>query len=220
MNEPARPPGIPEVVVETAPRSQRPVPWKLIGALSIALSAVFIAGMYAEAAWVDGGFHDELDEQELLNYRRMVEASVKPVPTEAFTPTISEAEFADEVIRLSNEERVKAGLTPLVKNELLTISAAAKLDEILNFGYWSHYNPAGEAPWAHITRAGYHYQLAGENLAISFKTPAGVVTGWMKSETHRKNLLTADYQDIGVAVHYGQFFRSENVLVSQHFGRR
>ncbi|MBK6089414.1 CAP domain-containing protein [Ruminococcus difficilis] len=36
----------------------------------------------------------------------------------------------------------------------------------------------------------------GENIAYGYATPAQVVNGWMNSEGHRKNILSAVYTKI------------------------
>jgi uncharacterized protein YkwD len=49
-----------------------------------------------------------------------------------------------------------------------------------------------------VDRAGYHYQETAENVARGQKTVSEVITGWMKSPGHKKNIL-GPYSEIGVA---------------------
>lgn len=50
-------------------------------------------------------------------------------------------------------------------------------------------------------RGGVSYRAAGENIAKGQRTPEQVVDGWMKSDGHRENLLSADFGRLGVGYH-------------------
>jgi uncharacterized protein YkwD len=49
-----------------------------------------------------------------------------------------------------------------------------------------------------MARAGYAYQRAGENVACGQRSVAEVMSGWMRSPGHRKNIL-GKYTEIGAA---------------------
>ena len=85
-------------------------------------------------------------------------------------------------------------------------------------GYWAHVSPIGTEPWYFITKSGYKYQHAGENLARDFSNPKDIVDAWMASPTHKQNLLDARYQDIGIAVMDGYINGVETTIVVQMFG--
>ena len=40
--------------------------------------------------------------------------------------------------------------------------------------------------------------MIGENVAAGQTTPAGVVSAWMNSPTHRANIIYPDFYDIGI----------------------
>ena len=122
------------------------------------------------------------------------------------------------LISLTNQERVAAGLNTLNTNSKLTVAAKAKAENMFEEQYWDHYGPNGETPWQFITAAGYAYVYAGENLAKGFRTSEGVVEAWMASPTHRDNILSENYQDIGIAVKTGVLLGKETTLVVQMFG--
>jgi uncharacterized protein YkwD len=42
---------------------------------------------------------------------------------------------------------------------------------------------------------------AGENIAVGQRSPASVVSAWMRSIPHRRNILDGDFRTIGVGVH-------------------
>ena len=97
-------------------------------------------------------------------------------------------EFREEVIRLTNKEREKAGLEPLVEDSTAMEYAQIRAEELLEL--FSHDRPNGEDGGMYS-----HYSF-GENIARGSKTPEAVVKGWMNSTGHRNTIL-ADYSDYG-----------------------
>ena len=118
----------------------------------------------------------------------------------------------------TNVQRQEAGLGPLTLNETLSVAAANKAADMFAKDYWAHNSPTGTTPWDFITGAGYHYSVAGENLAKNFSDSQGVVDAWMASPSHRVNLLKSSYRDIGFAVVNGTLNGEETTLVVQMFG--
>lgn len=104
------------------------------------------------------------------------------------------------VIEQTNAARAGASVGRLTHNLVLDQAAQAKLDDMERLGYFAHVGPEGEQAWDFIARSGYTYRAAGENLARGFTVADDVVGAWMRSPTHRANMLNAAYQDIGVAV--------------------
>lgn len=123
-----------------------------------------------------------------------------------------------QVIEQTNQERLKLGLVPLTLNSKLTQAAVAKGQDMFAQQYWAHISPTGTEPWAFITNAGYSYRVAGENLARDFLTTGDMVSAWMKSPTHRANIVNSRYQEIGIGVIDGVLEGHETTLVVQMFG--
>lgn len=92
------------------------------------------------------------------------------------------------VWQLVNDEREAAGLQPLVRDPLLDKSAQDKCADMVAKDYWSHDTPDGTEPWVFIKKYNV-YSTAGENLAYGFASAREVVSGWMTSEGHRKNII-------------------------------
>jgi len=125
-----------------------------------------------------------------------------------------------EVIRLTNIQRANNGLQALKTDAQLSAAAAQKASDMFAKNYWAHISPTGTQPWYFITQSGYIYRYAGENLARDFADPNSVVNAWMNSPTHRENLLSNRYSDIGVAVVDGNLSGHDTTLVVQMFGTR
>ncbi len=125
----------------------------------------------------------------------------------------------DEVVSKTNEERAKAGLPPLRKNDQLSQAALAKARNMFEENYWAHYSPSGKDPWGFIQGAGYRFSFAGENLARNFYNTPDVMAAWMASPTHKKNIMHEQYQDIGIGILEGTLNGEPTLLVVQEFGR-
>src|SRR3989338_2561170 len=126
----------------------------------------------------------------------------------------------EKILTLINLERQKAGLKPLVSSPELYQAAEGKATDMFAKNYWAHISPTGTTPWKFITDSGYQYIFAGENLAKSFDKSEDVVAAWIKSPTHRANILKPEYTEIGLAVKNGTLNGEETTLVVQELGAR
>lgn len=126
--------------------------------------------------------------------------------------------FANEVVDLTNKKRESSGLKALKENPLLSEIAAQKGRHMFEKNYWSHISPEGTVPWYFFQKLNYNYIYAGENLARDFYTSGAVVEAWVTSPSHRDNLLSKNYKEIGVAVVNGTLDNKETTLVVQMFG--
>ncbi|NCN03960.1 MAG: hypothetical protein GW942_02705 [Candidatus Pacebacteria bacterium] len=123
-----------------------------------------------------------------------------------------------QVMELTNAERANAGLPPLTLNSKLTGAALSKGQDMFNDQYWAHVAPDGKQPWSFISENGYSYRVAGENLARDFSNSSDMMAAWMRSPTHKANIVNNRYQEIGIAVIDGVLGGHETTLVVQMFG--
>jgi len=132
--------------------------------------------------------------------------------------------FADvsvnELLLFTNEKRIEIGLSTLSLNDELSIAAQNKASDMFEDNYWAHNAPDGTTPWEFIKGAGYNYVYAGENLAKGFKNSDDVVNAWMASTTHRENLLSPKFDEVGYAVKSGNLNGEETIIVVQEFGSK
>lgn len=111
--------------------------------------------------------------------------------------TSPDRSYAQQVIDLVNEERSKAGLSPVTESSDISAAAAIRAQEItINF---SHNRPDGSYYNTVLDQSGISYWGSGENIAYGQRTPAEVMNGWMNSQGHRANILNGSYTKIGVA---------------------
>ncbi|MCL5411394.1 MAG: CAP domain-containing protein [Patescibacteria group bacterium] len=124
----------------------------------------------------------------------------------------------EELISLTNKEREKNGLPSLKESPVLDAAAAQKAQDMFKKDYWAHIAPDGTTPWVFFKNNSYVYSYAGENLARDFYTSSAVVAAWMKSSSHRENIVNSRYEEIGMAVVDGKLGGEDTTLVVQFFG--
>jgi uncharacterized YkwD family protein len=108
------------------------------------------------------------------------------------------SQMAQQVIDLTNNERKKNGLPSLKADGSLSKVAQTKSNDMETKHYFSHTSPTYGSPFDMMRDFGVTYKSAGENIAMGQPTAQAVVNAWMNSEGHRKNILSANYTNIGV----------------------
>ncbi len=130
----------------------------------------------------------------------------------------SSAITPSNIISLTNETRSSLDLAELTTDPKLMQAAQAKAEDMFVNGYFAHTSPGGITPWYWFKTFGYNYRSAGENLAAHFSQAEDVEAGWMASPTHRDNIVSDRYNEIGVGVAQGTFEGYETTFVVQMFG--
>lgn len=107
--------------------------------------------------------------------------------------------YAEQVVKLVNEERAKAGLSALELDNRIASAALIRAQEIKTS--FSHTRPDGRKFSTVLTDNGIRFMGAGENIAWGQTSPEQVMNAWMNSDGHRANILDANFTKIGVG-HY------------------
>lgn len=118
----------------------------------------------------------------------------------------------------TNKARASEGQAALTRNPLLDEAARLKAEDMAKNGYFAHWSPTGLSPWYWFEEAGYTYVHAGENLAVHFTDSGEVVEAWLDSPTHRANILSGNYSEIGIGTAEGEYEGYDTVFVVQMFG--
>jgi len=124
----------------------------------------------------------------------------------------------DEVIKLVNESRREEGLDPVLESPVLDRIAQNKAQDMAEKRYFSHNSPTGTSPWFWFEKGNYNYEYAGENLAMNYEDASEQHQAWMRSQTHRKNILNESFQDVGVAIVPVKVADGQGLLTVQEFG--
>ncbi len=104
---------------------------------------------------------------------------------------------ADKVVELVNAERTKQGLPGLVADADLNMAAKIRAKELVES--FSHTRPNGTYCNTVLIDNEIPYGFMGENIAKGGDDVNKVMELWMNSEGHRKNILSANFNKIGVA---------------------
>ncbi|MCD6290677.1 MAG: CAP domain-containing protein [Anaerolineae bacterium] len=108
-----------------------------------------------------------------------------------------------EVVVLTNQARMQAGLPPLKLNEALRQAARAHARDMAENNFFGHVGSDGSTLVDRINRVNYpNWLYAAENIAAGFAKPADVVNAWLASPHHRANLLHPNLKEIGVGYVY------------------
>ena len=125
---------------------------------------------------------------------------------------------------LINAQRDHRGLKELDPSPKLARAALAHTESMIedgNFGHGSNFR-------RRIERTGYGKGtrfIAGENIAAAAgeaATARGIVSAWMHSAAHRKNILYRRFRDLGVAAQFGAPAAGEpgGVTITTDFGAK
>jgi len=118
---------------------------------------------------------------------------------EKVTPTIPPNNFDEiskQLLDLHNQQRQQQGRSPLQLDTVLTKLAVDHSAFMARTGNFAHDEPGN--PFNNRMRnSGLLYRTAAENIALSYPTPAAVVTGWMGSPGHRANIMNPNLNRVG-----------------------
>ncbi len=125
------------------------------------------------------------------------------------------------VLQLVNNARVKGckcggknyqPVPPLIWNEKLERAAQLHSQDMARKKYFSHTGTDGSNAGQRMQKAGYNWMAYGENIGMGFRNENEMIEGWLKSPSHCKNIMNADYKEIGTA--------RSGVYWTQTFGAR
>ena len=111
--------------------------------------------------------------------------------------------LAEEMVRLINLERQKAGLLPVKISDALTNAATEHSIVMRDQGCFGHQCAEEPSSAVRACNAGYgpygwNACYVGETIAAGFADPASVVAAWLSSSGHRSILMSAKFREIGI----------------------
>ncbi|HEX3557072.1 MAG TPA: CAP domain-containing protein [Thermoanaerobaculia bacterium] len=125
-----------------------------------------------------------------------------------------------DLLAAVNAERRRAGLPPLAANPKLDQAAQRHAEDMLARHYFAHESPEGHSVHDRAKDAGYDWRALGENIAEGQTSVAEVMSTWMHSPGHRRNILKPGFKELGAGLALGRSggeYRTEWV---QDFGTR
>ncbi|MEA2540667.1 MAG: hypothetical protein QOH35_2033, partial [Acidobacteriaceae bacterium] len=108
---------------------------------------------------------------------------------------------ATELMRATNEDRARQGLGPLKWDPALARAAQRHAEWMIRQGGGSlSHQYAGEADLVtRVGQQGAHFRVVAENLAVA-PNPDAVEMEWMHSPPHRRNILDARLNEVGIGL--------------------
>lgn len=108
---------------------------------------------------------------------------------------------------------------PAVKeNTKLDTSAQAHATDMVTKNFFSHTGSDGSTPFVRMTRAGYSYSYAGENIAAGNSTVDATMKQWLASAGHCANIMNKNFTEIGFGYNYNAASTYKHYWV-QNFGK-
>lgn len=128
-----------------------------------------------------------------------------PAPTAIPVQPAGDAASAEQaVIDLTNNYRAQSGLGPLARDENMMSIARGRSTDMVNRGYFGHYDPITGQSMGKPLILALGYNRAGENIYWSGKALAdlpAIAVGWFMGDApHRANILNSGYTVLGVGV--------------------
>lgn len=145
--------------------------------------------------------------------------TIKPKSDETVNLGFKTHEFApnpqveENMIGLVNKERIARGLNSLSFDSDLKEVGRAHSADMFKRGYFSHYSPEGKTVADRAEERGVKYLVIGENLAYAPSLELAH-NGLMNSEGHRANILSPDFNKVGIGIMDGGVY---GLMVTQVF---
>lgn len=125
----------------------------------------------------------------------------------------------EEIIDLTNMQRLLVNLKPLKENTKLNEAALIRANTIIQLNEWSHEEPKTGITYTQaIKQVNYWNVNYGENLARDYYTSDQAVSAWMNSPKHKENILNPNFQEIGIGIAYGIMDGVDTPIIVQLFG--
>ncbi|MGE0593904.1 MAG: CAP domain-containing protein [Vicinamibacterales bacterium] len=105
------------------------------------------------------------------------------------------------VATLTNARRAAIGLPPLRVESRLSHAAGLHARQMAARGRLGHVlrGATHPRPEDRLAAAGYRWQAYAENVAVGQRDPDAVVDAWMRSSSHRANIVDPALTELGVA---------------------
>ncbi|MFD5514001.1 CAP domain-containing protein [Streptomyces sp. NPDC127051] len=130
--------------------------------------------------------------------------SVPPTPVKPSTtgdPTDGAAErLSQQIIALTNAERLKHGCAPVSADPKLQVAAKAQSDDMAARNYYGHNVPGRADTGTRITSAGYNWIHWSQSIYKGPQDAEAVMGGWMKTPENQAIILNCSFRHVGVSV--------------------
>ena len=145
------------------------------------------------------------------------QSSPTPRPTEpGATGVTNILEEEQNMLDAINNERARAGVPPLGFDLNLVNVARLKANDMVENNYFAHQSPRFGSPFDMMKMHRINFRTAGENIAGN-NSAENAVAAWMNSQAHRQNILSTEFNFIGIGIAESQEYG--NIYVGMFIGR-
>ena len=126
-----------------------------------------------------------------------------PAPSPGHVMSPEERAYAVTLLGLTNQERARESLPPLLWDER---AAQAAIDHAVYQqwrGHLQHQGAGANDAGARLEAVGVEWRAWAENVAVGYEDPAEAVADWLASPPHRANLLAPSLTHAGIGVRLG-----------------
>lgn len=114
--------------------------------------------------------------------------------------TFNHDECVEDIFKLTNQERLKAGLSELSLSDELNEIADERAMEIAK-----DYSHSGFHNYVGTIRSIFGNVSAGENITGA-RSASEAMKSWINSSGHRDNMLSSDYSNIGIGAYQSGYY--------------
>lgn len=113
-----------------------------------------------------------------------------------------------------NQIREERGIDSLAVDPILVKASQAKAKDMATRGYFSHRSPEGKNMW--YFAGACKCKVLGENLAKKYSSLEALESAWMRSESHKDNIVYASWKKTGIGIATA---RDGTTYVVQYFSK-
>jgi uncharacterized protein YkwD len=125
-------------------------------------------------------------------------ASAPRRATDGGDPRLDLAAAVVELVDAHNRIRAEHHLASLTPSGPLEAAAREHARDMARWHVMAHRGSDLSSPFRRMARQGYAFRRAGENVAAGYRSVDAVMSGWMRSLGHRRNIL-GRFSEIGAA---------------------
>lgn len=173
------------------------------------INAVKVAGSmkgYEDGSFRPGRFTTRAEFVTMFSFSRQLitlsACDFSDVPREhwayKYIVSASEAAPEQELLKLTNAERIKVGISPLTLDSALCSAARFKSNDMATHGYFYHDSPTYGKAESVLGIFGISHKSFGENIAKGQKNVEEVMAAWLSSPDHKATILNPRYNKIGL----------------------
>lgn len=116
-----------------------------------------------------------------------------------------ESSYETLLFELTNAERKTFGVSILQNSTNISNVARKHSVDMGENEYFNHDNLRGESPFDRLKNGGILFRNAGENIAMGYTNSYFAHEALMNSLGHRKNIISTNYTQLGIGVHFAKW---------------